>query len=78
MGILVSLVGNFCGYPKAPSTPLRIRQREGSGFSKNLPKWHTTSTLSRGLVHPFWSLVLISLAVTSAVYVLTLRFTIVP
>ena len=23
-GILVSLTGNFCGYPKAPSTPLRM------------------------------------------------------
>ena len=23
-GILVSLTGNFCGYPKAPSTPLVI------------------------------------------------------
>ena len=67
-GILVPLIGNFCGCPKAPFTPLRIRHCEGSGFSKNLPKWHTTSTLSRGLVLPFWSLVLISLAVTSAVY----------
>ena len=35
-------------------------------------------TLSRGLVPPFWSLVLKLIAVTSAVYVLTLRFTIVP
>jgi len=76
---LISLIGNFCGYPKAPSTPLRIRQREGSGFSKNLPKRHdSTSTLSGWLVPTLWSLVLISLAVTSAVYVLTLRFTIVP
>ena len=32
-------------------------------------------TLSRGLVLPFWSLVLISSAVTSAVYVWTLRLT---
>ena len=77
-GILVSLTGNFCGYPKAPSTPLRIRQREGSGFSKNLPKWHITSTLSEWLVPTLWSLVLKLIAVTSAVYVLTLRFTIVP
>jgi hypothetical protein len=32
-------------------------------------------TLSRGLVHPFWSLVLKLIAVTSAVYVWTLRLT---
>ena len=55
-----------------------FRQRECSGFSENLPKWHINSTLSEWLVPTLWSLVLISLAVTSAVYVLTLRFTIAP
>ena len=52
------------------STIFRWRQREGSGFSENLPKRHdSTSTLSEWLVPTLWSLVLISLAVTSAVYV---------
>ena len=51
--ILVSLTGNFCGYPKAPSTPLRIRQVKYSCDTSSF-------TLSRGLVHPFWSLRLIS------------------
>ena len=52
------------------STIFRLRQREGSGFSENLPKRHdSTSTLSEWLVPTLWSLVLISLAVTSAVYV---------
>ena len=51
------------------STIFRWRQREGSGFSKNLPKRHdSTSTLSEWLVPTLWSLVLISIAVTSAVY----------
>ena len=54
-GILVSqvlmLLETIRGYPKTPSTPLSIRQREGSGFSKNLPKRHdSTSTLSGWLV----------------------------
>ena len=43
------------------STIFRWRQREGSGFSENLPKRHdSTSTLSEWLVPTLWSLVLIS------------------
>ena len=63
---------------RPPLHHLLFRQRECSGFLKNLPKWHINSTLSEWLVPTLWSLVLKLIAVTSAVYVLTLRFTIVP
>ena len=52
------------------STIFRWRQRECAGFSENLPTCHDLySTLSEWLVPTLWSLVLISIAVTSAVYV---------
>jgi len=75
-GILVSLTyfGNFLGYPKAPSTPLYIKippthpthrffhyERYISLLRQVKYSCDTSSfTLSRGLVHPFWSLTLIS------------------
>ena len=87
-GILVSLTGNFCGYPKAPSTPyssfclptLHLLSLLVIKFPPTHPThrfFHyeryisllrqvkyscdtSSFTLSRGLVLPFWSLILIS------------------
>ena len=73
-GILISLTGNFLGYPKAPSTPLYIKippthpthrffhyERYISLLRQVKYSCDTSSfTLSEGLVLPLWSLVLIS------------------